>query len=150
MNSPRALRILSSAAVAYTAAFVAGSVLSVRRGYTAEPLGIRTGLSPGGDVMVGNGAALAAPSSMIALLWQAVISARKPGERGRRARARLAVLGAVFLAGAVAEPVSHRLVARQLPTPDAVIAALNIVLPLVIVAGAMTSLVSTEPDRDLP
>jgi len=139
------LAIARSSAIAYTAAFAWGSVLSLKRGYVAEPLGIRTGLSPTADVLVGNGAALAAPWSMIALLWHAIAVAQKSGRRGRRARARLAVLSAVFLAGAVAEPISHRALARKLPMPDSVIAVLNIALPLAILGGSVASLLSPDP-----
>ena len=145
MTETGALSFARSAAVAYTACFVSGSVLSIKRGYGAEPLGIRTGLSPAADLLVGNGAALAAPWTMIALLWQAVTAARAPGRKGRNARARMAALAALFLAGAVAEPVSHRLVARELPRPDAVIAALNIVLPVAILGGSLASLLAPSP-----
>ena len=145
MTHSDGLAIARSAAVAYTAAFAWGSVLSIRRGYIAEPLGIRTGLSPTADVLVGNGAALAAPWSMIALLWQALSASRKSGRRGRLARARLAILGAVFLAGAVAEPISQRAVSRKLPVPDSMIALLNIALPVAILGGAVASLSSPEP-----
>ncbi len=143
MSQVTALNFTRSAAVAYTAAFVTGSLLSIKRGYVAEPLGIRTGLSPKADLLVGNGASLAAPWILIVLLWQATTVAHRPGRRGRYAQARLVVLGALFLAGAVAEPVSHRLVARQLPIPDAVIAAANILLPVGIMGGAVTALSSS-------
>ena len=145
MTENGALSLARSAAIAYTASFVSGSVLSIKRGYGAEPLGIRTGLSPAADLLVGNGAALAAPWSMIALLWHAVIAARAPGKKGRNARARMAGLAALFLAGAVAEPVSHRMVARELPMPDAVIAGLNIVLPVAIMGGSLASLLAPPP-----
>ena len=147
-SGTRSLRIARAASSAYALLFVAGSVLSVRRRYVAAPLGIRTGLSPLADVLVGNGAALAAPWPMLVALGAANRAARENGPRGRRARARMVVLGTLFLAGSAAEPISHRLVAGTLPAPEAIVAALDLFLPLAIVTGATASLVvGEETDR---
>lgn len=140
----RWLRISRVASVAYTLCFVAGSFTSVRRGYGARPLGIRTGLSPRAEVIAGGGAALAAPWPLIALLWHGQARAGKRGQTGRRATARVAVLGGLFLAGAAAEPISHDLIARRLRMDEAVVAILNVVLPMAIMSTAAASLVEQD------
>lgn len=142
MTTPRGLGLARRAAVAYTAAFALGSVISVRRGYVAEALGIRTGWDVRTGVLTGvHGAGLAAPWNMIVQLWIALTLARRPDRAGRRARAWLAFLSTLFLAGSVAEPVSHRVVTRELPRIDATVAIANIVLPVVMLGGALASLV---------
>jgi hypothetical protein len=142
------LRIAKSAALAYTGAFIAGSVISIERGYVAEPLGVRTGRTVKRDVMAGwGGAGLAAPWGMIAQVWVALSMAKRPGRVGRRGRALLTFLAAMCLAGSVGEPVSHKLVARELPAPDAAVAVANIVLPIVMMGGALGSLTACEGER---
>ena len=137
------LTVARAGAVAYTGVFALGNVLSIRRGYPGEPLGIRTGQPVGRDVALGFGAALAAPWPMLVALWVAADRSCLPGRAGRRSRAWLALLGALFLAGSAAEPVSHRILTRELPPLDATAAVANLVLPIVIMGGALTSLAET-------
>ena len=135
------LKVATTAAVAYTAAFVAGSTISVRRGYAAEPLGIRSGRTVQQDVAMGlHGAALAAPWSMIVQMWVAIRLASQPGKRSRHGRAWLVILSAMFVAGSVAEPISHKLLTKQLPAPDSMVAVANVVLPATMLFGAVFSL----------
>ena len=139
------LKVATTAATAYTAAFVAGTAISVKRGYIAEALGIRSGRSVRQDVAMGLfGAALAPPWSMIVQMWLAVRLASQPGRPGRGGRAWLAILAAMFVAGSVAEPISHKVLSRQLPAPDSMVAVANVVLPATMLVGAVISLVSTE------
>ena len=79
--------------------------------------------------------------NMIVQLWIALTLAERPAPGGRRARAWLAFLSTMLLAGSVAEPVSHRVVTRELPPADATVAVANIVLPVVILGGVLASLV---------
>ncbi|HUO45675.1 MAG TPA: hypothetical protein VM470_02450 [Acidimicrobiia bacterium] len=144
MKPARSLEFVRVAAVAYTAAFLVGTLVSIRKGYVAEPLGIRTGNSVRRDVLRGNGAALAAPWNMIVQMWVAVAMSRRSGRKGRRGSAWLAFLGAAFVAGSVAEPVSHKVIARELPILETAIAVANIVFPGAILAGALASLVDGE------
>ncbi len=141
MEYPGGLGMARRAAVAYKAAFVAGSAISIRRGYVAEPLGIRTGRTVRGDVLSGvYGAALAPPWTMIVQLYIALRLARtdRVGRRGagvagvpvRHVRRRVR-----------GEPVSHRLVTRELPPADATVAVANVVLPIAMLGGALASLV---------
>lgn len=144
MSISKGLKLARSAAVAYTAAFLAGSFLSIRRGYAAEPLGIRTGNSVTRDVALGNGAALAAPWNMILQMWVAIALSRRPDRIGRRGRAWLAFLASMFIAGSVAEPVSHKVINRELPAVDSAIAVANIVIPGVMLAAALATLTDSE------
>lgn len=136
------MRIVRAGALVYTAAFGIGTVLSIRHSYPAEPLGIRTGLSPGWDALAGNGAALAAPWPMIALLWWSLARGGEDQRRGRRWRAGTAFLSATFLAGSVAEPISHRLMKGELPLLASVVASVNLVLPVLMLGGSVASLVT--------
>ncbi|MGQ0849831.1 MAG: hypothetical protein ACT4OP_12105 [Actinomycetota bacterium] len=141
----RSLRVARGAAAAYTLAFVAGTLLSLERGYPAEALGIRTGNSAQGDVLVGIvGAGLAAPWSLIVGMWIAVALSPRRGRPGRRAGAWLAFLAAMLMAGAVAEPVSHRVITGELPLLDAIVAVANIALPAVMLVAALFSLIGYE------
>lgn len=144
MKPPRSLELATVAAGAYTAAFLAGTLVSIRKGYIAEPLGLRTGNSVRKDVLRGNGAALAAPWNMIVQMWVAVAMSRRPGRKGRKGRAWLALLAASFLAGSVAEPVSHKVISRELPVPERAIAIANVVIPGAILIGALVSLIDSE------
>lgn len=129
------------AAIAYTANFLAGVVTAIRGGFPAEPLGIRTRLPIAVDAIVGNGSALSAPPVMIFLMWRLL----KGSSQTRQANGRLVLLSATFLAGAVAEPLSHRILRRGLPMHVRAIAALNIALPAVMLLGVVRSLVKPEP-----
>lgn len=140
------LRILRSAAVAYTGLFVAGSYISIRRGYPARALGIDTGTDVRQGVIGGiHGAGLAAPWNLILQMWVALALSMRPGSTGRRGRAWLAFLSALFVAGHVGEPISHRIVTRELPPADTVVAVASIAVPIVMLTAALVSLLD---DRD--
>lgn len=141
----RSLRIARSAATAYTATFVIGSYLSIKRGYPARALGLHMGSDVRRGVLGGlQGAGLAAPWNLVVQMWMAVGLAPRSDAKGRRARAWLALLSALFVAGSVSEPVSHRIVTRDLPPVDAVVAVANIVLPIAMLVAALASLVDEE------
>ncbi len=123
-------------AALYTATFVAGTVTSLRRGLIAEPLGIRTPLTPSMHALAGGGGALAAPWPLIWVLWRSMRRAANEGPDGRGARRHLVLLAALFLAGAASEPVSHRPLSRKPPNDVAVEAILNIFLPAVMLVAS--------------
>lgn len=137
------LKVVQMAAVAYTANSIAGIVTAIRGGLRAEPVGIRTRMPIAVDALVGNGSALSAPPAMIYLLWRLL----KGAAESRRARGRLVLVTATFLAGAVAEPLSHRILSRDLPKHVATIAVLNIALPTIMLIGAVKSLIDPETLR---
>lgn len=141
MNNSRALATARATVVAYTGVFVAGSVLSIRRGYRANALGIDLGHDVRRGVYGGiQGAGLAAPANMVVQTWLAVALAGRPTRGGRRARAWLAFLAAMFLAGQVSEPVSHKISTGELPIPDSAVVLANILLPIVMLAAALATL----------
>ncbi|MEX0795724.1 MAG: hypothetical protein WD274_03425 [Acidimicrobiia bacterium] len=141
----RSLRIARSAAIAYTVTFVAGSYLSIKRGYPARALGLDMGSDVRRGVLGGiHGGGLAAPWNLVVQMWVALGLASRADANGRRARAWLAFLSALFVAGSVGEPVSHRIVTRDLPPADAVVAVANIVLPILMLVASLASLVDGE------
>ena len=122
----RSLRIARSAANAYTATFVAGSHLSIKRGYPAWALGIDTGSDVRRGVLGGiHGGGLAAPWNLIVQMWVSLDLAPRADANGRRARAWLAFLSALLVAGSVGEPVSRKIVTGDLPPADTVVAVAN-------------------------
>lgn len=133
-------RLVRWAAMAYTANFLAGIVVAIRDGHRAEPMGIQTRMPIAVDAIVGNGSALSAPPAMIFLLWRLL----KGSNQSRKTKGRLALLTSTFLAGAVAEPLSHRILKRGLPMHVKAIAVLNIALPAVMLVGVVRSLVEPE------
>lgn len=142
MNARTGYRVATKAAVAYTGLFAVGSFLSIKRDYPAEALGMKTGWSTKKGVLSGiHGGGLAAPWNMILQLWIAVGMAGAPGKKGRRGKAWLAFLASMFIAGSVAEPVSHKIVTRELPPPDMTVALANIVVPALMFGGALVSLI---------
>lgn len=144
---PRSLTACCLAAAGYTACFAVASILSIRRGHEAEPLGIRTPFPIWVDVVVGCGTGLAAPWPLIVWLWRSSERARTNGAQARRATASLAVLGALFLTGAAAEPVSRRLLTGRLSRPERAVVLLNFLLPVMISGGALGSLIAPGVDR---
>lgn len=145
MARSRALTTARASVVAYTGSFVAGSALSVRRGYRANALGIDLGHDVRTGVYRGiEGAGLAAPANLVVQMWAAAALAGRPTQGGRRARAWLAFLAAMFLAGQVSEPVSHKITTRELPAPDSAVVLANIVLPIVMLGAALAALTSKD------
>lgn len=129
-----------AASRAYVMTAAAGTAVSILNGRRAEVLGIRTPFPVTVDVAVGLGAALAAPWPMIAALVRSRAAMDRTGEEGRKAKARLVVLSALFLAGAAGEPISHDLVARRLCRVESVFATTNLVLPLVMLSASVKAL----------
>jgi hypothetical protein len=103
------------------------------------------GIDLGHDVRRGvyggiEGAGLAAPANLVVQMWVAAALAGRPTHGGRRARAWLAFLGAMVLAGQVSEPVSHKITTRELPALDSAVVLANIVLPIVMLGAALATL----------
>lgn len=147
MNARTGYRIATKAAIAYTGLFAVGSFLSIKGDYPAEALGMKTGWSTKKGVLFGiSGGGLAAPWNMILQLWIAIGMAGAPGRKGRRGKAWLVFLASMFIAGAVAEPVSHKIVTRELPPPDMAVALANIVVPALMFGGALVSLIEEDED----
>lgn len=146
----RSLAVSRLASIGYASCFLAATILSVRRGHKAEALGIRTPFPIPVDAAVGIGTGLAAPWPLIVWLWSVRGRAIGGTEEGRRATAGLALLGALFLAGAAAEPVSHRLLAGRLRPDERILVTLNLVLPLAILGGALMSLAAKSAEPSAP
>lgn len=146
----RSLAVSRLASASYALCFLVATILSVRRGHKAEALGIDTPFPVPMDAAVGIGTGLAAPWPLVAWLWRERRLAISGAEEGRRATAGLALLGALFLAGAAAEPVSHRLLAGRLRRDEAIIVTLNFVLPIAILGGALLSLVAKSAEPSTP
>lgn len=91
-----------------------------------------------------HGGGLAAPWNLIVQMWVSVGLAPRAGASGRRARAWLAFLSALFVVGSVGEPVSNRIVTRDLPPADTLVAVANIVIPIIMLGAALGSLVDGE------
>jgi hypothetical protein len=126
-----------------------GSYLSIKPDYPAEALGIRTGVTTRARVLSGiHGGGLAAPWNLIVQLWLAAWIAGGPGWKGRWGRAWLAFLSSLFVAGQVAEPVTHWIVTHELPGPDSAVAIANIAVPMVMLGGALMSLVDGSVSRE--
>ncbi|MGI8517142.1 MAG: hypothetical protein ACR2ME_02190 [Acidimicrobiia bacterium] len=134
------LRIVRLAALAYTANFLAGIATAIRGGYRAEPIGIRTRIPIAADAIVGNGSALSAPPALMYLWWKLL----RNSARSRIAKGQLVLLASAFLAGAVAEPLSHRILTRGLPKHVKAIGVLNIALPAAMLVGTVKSLADPE------
>lgn len=146
----RSLAVSRLASASYALCFLVATILSVRRGHKAEALGIRTPFPIPVDAAVGIGTGLAAPWPLVVWLWRARRLAISGAEEGRRATAGLALLGGLFLAGAAAEPVSHRLLAGRLRRDEAIIVTLNLVLPMAILGGALMSLAAESAQPSAP
>ncbi|HEX9260285.1 MAG TPA: hypothetical protein VF855_12155 [Acidimicrobiales bacterium] len=103
----------------YAVAGLAATVLAIRRDEPARPFGIGfPGPVAAQALVVGTG--LSAPVPMLPLVWQA----RSPKVKG--------MLAAMFLVGALGEPVTWRTLRRPLRNPlvTAVVVA-NIALPVI-------------------
>lgn len=146
----RSLAVSRLASASYASCFLVATILSVRRGHKAQALGIRTPFSIPVDAAVGIGTGLAAPWPLVVWLWRARRLAIGGPQEGRRATAGLALLGALFLAGAAAEPVSHRLLAGRLHRDEAIVVTLNFVLPSAILGGALLSLAAKSAEPSAP
>lgn len=146
MGHPKGLSTARVAAVAYTGTFVAGSALSIRKGYPANALGIDTGNDVRKGVFGGiTGAGLAAPWNLILQMWTALTLARRTDRTGRRAQAWLAFLSAFFVAGQRGEPISHKVVTRELSGAETAVAMANIALPIVVLTSALVALSEGDP-----
>ena len=108
----------------YAVNFAAGTALSIRRDIPARPFGLETGLGVREDTILGFGSGLAAPWPMIALLL-----------RSRLRHEPASVLWSAFLIGALSEPITYRAVFGKAPGAESAVVALNIVVPLMVLAG---------------
>ena len=148
-SSRRFLAVSRFAAASYMPCFLVATILSVRRGHKAAPLGLHTPFPVAVDAAVGIGTGLAAPWPLIVWLWRARRRAIRGGNEGRRHTAGLALLGALFLAGAAAEPVSLRLIRGGLRPAEEVLVRLNFVLPVVMLGGAWMALAAHRDEPSL-
>lgn len=145
----RSLVVSRAASVGYASCFLAATVLSVRRGHKAEPLGIRSPFPIPLDPAVGIGTGLAAPGRSSFVCGESG-DGRSAGRRSDDAPRPVALLGALFLAGAAAEPVNHRLLAGRLRPDEGIVATLNFLLPVVIVSSALMSLAAKNAEPTAP
>ncbi|MDP8958415.1 MAG: hypothetical protein M3N51_04270 [Actinomycetota bacterium] len=129
----------------YLANAALGTVLALRDGLPARPLGISTGLPPLWDFTVGLGTALSAPLILlVALAVLNVLLFRPPAHRAALA---LAVLAAGFTAGALVEPVTWSLLGPASPNDPIllVVAGGNILIPAVMIGLSVRVFRSWQP-----
>lgn len=129
---------VSIAAGAYIVTAAFGMRVAVREGLGAEPVGIRMGSASPRDALLTNGTALSAPPAMLVAL-----ASNLPGSRRgrRRSLAVLAGLGAAFVSGMLAEPVTAEVLAAPTDHPErtAVVVA-NVLIPAAMAVLALREL----------
>lgn len=126
---------LLGVSVLYLANAGLGTWLAIRLDLPGRPFGLRTGLTPVWDFVLGLGTALSAPLVLLVALVVLNTLIRRQGAIRRRAAAGLALLGTGFLIGMLAEPITWRLLRSSEVDPVlAGVVIANLVLPVVIVA----------------
>jgi len=90
---------------AYLATAVLGTWLSVREDLVGRPFGWAIDMTPLSGFVFGLGTALSAPLVMLLALVAANMRLRQGERAGQRAASWIALLGAGFLAGMLAEPI---------------------------------------------
>jgi hypothetical protein len=126
-------REMQVAAVAFSAATVLGSMVSIRQRLPGEPLGIRLPISVAGGVLLGWGAGVAAPWPMPLM---GLLAANGVGRLSRRSRGLIcAGLGTACIAGTLVEPVMRRPRTWTRGTGGAI--AANITSSLLLIAAGL-------------
>jgi hypothetical protein len=131
-------RILVGTCVAYLTTALAGAWICLRDGLVGEPFGVGTGRDVRNDLARGFGAALCAPAPLLLGLGWLTGRMLRVGDSDRATVGVVTGLGAAFLGGMAAEPVTHQVIAAPGAHPDrtAVVAA-NLVLPAVMVVTGL-------------
>ena len=100
------------------------------------------------DFLIGPGTALSAPFALLLLLLTLLILAGRPDAIGRTALFLLAALALGFVVGMVGEPIAHDVLTSPADHSDrTVIVALNIALPVLMLATILGSLARRPPRR---
>lgn len=136
MNGARVRLVWVSALYLFVAA--AGAWVAVSEDRPGEPFGLELDMDPLSSFLYGWGTALSAPLSLLVVLVVAnVLLLRRGRSDARRAAGLIAILGAGFLAGMLAEPITWEMVSEGLSdslTTGVVIASL--ILPAVMIVLA--------------
>ena len=134
-NSAKSDRRVLRAAIAwvsgaYLATAVLGTWLAVRDGLVGRPFGWAIDMTPLSGFVFGLGTALSAPLVLLLALVAANLRLRQGERAEQRAAGWIAILGAGFLAGMLAEPITWDVFEPGVGPLKAAIVIANILLPL--------------------
>jgi hypothetical protein len=137
---------LLGASLAFAAAGVLGSVVAVRDQLPGEPLGVSIPLSVPAGLLVGWGAAVAAPWPMpVAAVMAALTAGRR--EPGMRPGLACAAIGLGCIAGTVVEPVTRR--PRSLTPAARLTICVNLAASAALAGAGAWHAVSARRQREL-
>lgn len=114
----------------YLATAVLGTWLAVRDGLVGRPFGWAIGVTPLSGFVFGPGTALSGPVVLLLALVAANLGLRQGERAEQRAAVWIAVLGAGFLAGMLAEPITWDVLEPGVGPLKAATVFANILLPL--------------------
>jgi hypothetical protein len=116
--------------VAYLATAVLGTWIAVRDGLVGRPFGWVIDMTPLSGFVFGLGTALSGPLVLLLALVAANLGLRQGERAERRAAVWIAILGAGFLAGMLAEPITWDVLEPEVGPLKAATVVANILLPL--------------------
>lgn len=123
---------------AYVAIAVSGTWLAVRDGLVGRPFGRPIDMTPLSGFVLGPGTALSGPLVLLLALVAANLRLRQGERAGQRAAGWIAILGAGFLGGMLAEPIFWDVLeAGEVGPLKSAIVTANVVLPLSMVILAI-------------
>jgi len=134
-----ALRVaIGAVSVAYLATAALGTWLAIRDDLAGRPFGWETSLTPLESFVFGLGTALSAPLILVVALVAANLLMRRSRTPAARAAYLIALLGAGFFVGMLAEPITQDILdpGSVGPLPTAIVIA-NLLLPLALVLLAI-------------
>ena len=116
--------------VAYLATAGMGTWLAVRDGLVGRPFGWAIDMTPLSGFVFGLGTALSGPLVLLLALVAANLGLRQGERAEKRAAGWIAILGAGFLAGMLAEPITWDVLEPGVGPLKAATVVANILLPL--------------------
>jgi hypothetical protein len=134
----RTLARMTAASAAYVASALLGARQSIRDSLTEAPFGHRSGRDARGDFLR-TGTALSPGVPMLATQIFVTGLAFQPGALGRDGARLLALHGALYFGGQLAEPVTYQTMSHLGSTPRAraIQIVANIAIPAVLVAESV-------------
>lgn len=115
---------------AYLAVAILGTWLAVREGLVGRPFGWSIDMTPLSGFVFGLGTALSGPLVLLVALVAANLRLRQGEEAEQRAATWISILGAGFLGGMLAEPITWELFEQGVDPLIAATVLANILLPL--------------------